>query len=154
MVLIRQCASNDDFDQAKTLILDYARFLKMDLSFQDFDSELEQLSSMYNEPTGAFFLLWDDELLIGGGGIRKFEIGIGEIKRMYIYPDKRGKKLGLLLLDTLVQAAKDLGFSLVRLDTVRWLPEALSLYEKYGFREIGPYRFNPDPEAVYMEMAI
>ena len=151
MTKVRQCSNADDFNQAKSLILDYARFLGMDLSFQDFDSELEQLNVMYNAPTGAFFLMLDNGQLVGGGGIRRFEPGIGEIKRMYLYPDFRGKRLGRLLLDTLIDAAKTLGFLTVRLDTVRWLPEALSLYKRYGFYEIGAYRYNPDPEAVYME---
>ena len=90
MTLVKLCRSPDEFRQARSLILDYARFLKMDLSFQDFDSELEKLDSMYREPAGAFYLLMEGDQLVGGGGIRRFEPGIGEIKRMYIYPEFRG----------------------------------------------------------------
>jgi|APSaa5957512622_1039677.scaffolds.fasta_scaffold21961_2 putative acetyltransferase len=151
MTTVKLCRGEEDFKQAKSLILDYAEFLGMDLSFQDFDSELGKLDAMYNEPAGAFYLLSEGTKVVGGGGIRRFEPGIGEIKRMYIYPAFRGKKLGRLLLDTLIGSAKALGFTTVRLDTVRWLPEALSLYQRYGFYQIGSYRFNPDPEAVYME---
>ena len=109
---------------------------------------------MYHKPTGAFFLIREGNDLAGGGGVRLFEPGIGEIKRMYLYPAYRGKKLGWLLLDTLVDAAKQSGFKVIRLDTVRWVPEALLLYQSYGFGEIEAYRHNPDPEAVYMELSL
>ena len=47
-----------------------------------------------------------------------------------------------------------MGYGSVRLDSVRELDKALRLYQAFGFKEIEPYRFNPHPEAVFMEYRI
>lgn len=57
-------------------------------------------------------------------------------------------------MSALVDLARELGYKSVRLDTIPGLDRALSLYKKYGFKLIEPYRFNPDPAALFMELAI
>jgi len=53
-----------------------------------------------------------------------------------------------------LDAARDLGYERVRLDTVAELVEAARVYEALGFVEIAPYRHNPLPTARFYEVTL
>jgi ribosomal protein S18 acetylase RimI-like enzyme len=89
---------------------------------------------------------------IGCAGVREFEDGVGELKRMYIKDAYRGKGLGKTLLNQALSVAQALGYKKLRLDTVSSMKSAISLYESAGFYEIAPYRFNPNADAKYFEI--
>jgi putative acetyltransferase len=80
------------------------------------------------------------------------EEGICEIKRLYIKPEFRGKGFGKLLVNAVIDEAKKIGYTKMRLDTVPQMKEAINLYREIGFKEIEPYRENPIEGALYMEM--
>ena len=71
--------------------------------------------------------------------MKKLREDIGEIKRMYVRPQFRGKGLGRALLETLITEAKEVGYPVVRLDSARFMNEAHALYRSAGFSEIDPY---------------
>ena len=77
------------------------------------------------------------------GGVKRLEPGVAEIKRMYVLPEARGRGAARALLGALEDAARDLGYARVRLDTGRSQPHARSLYESAGYRSIGDYNDNP-----------
>ena len=139
------------YTAASALFKEYAEWLNIDLSFQNFEEELLQLKEMYSEPTGAIFLLQQAEEFIGCVAIRKKENGIAELKRMYIKPTTRKAGGGTLLLEAALAAAKTFGYKLIRLDTLANMTPAINLYKKHGFYEIAPYYFNPEENAVFFE---
>lgn len=96
-------------------------------------------------PTGCFLVARLAARPVGCGGLRSFEPGIGEIKRMWVAPEVRGMGLARRLLDALESEARGLGMRCVRLDTNRALAEAQAMYRKAGYREIP--RFNDNPYA-------
>jgi putative acetyltransferase len=49
--------------------------------------------------------------------------------------------------------AKNLGYEKMRLDTLDRMKSAIGLYKSLEFKEIEPYRFNPDPTTKYMELS-
>ena len=136
---------------ASTLFKEYAEWLNIDLSFQNFEEELLQLKEMYSEPTGAIFLLQQENEFIGCVAIRKKGEGIAELKRMYIKPTTRKSGGGTMLLEKALKAAKLLGYQLIRLDTLSNMTPAINLYKKHGFYEVEPYYFNPQKNAVFFE---
>ena len=140
-----------EYAAASALFKEYAAWLNIDLSFQNFEEELLQLKEMYSAPTGAIFLLEQDKEFIGCVAIRKKEEDIAELKRMYIQPATRKSGGGTLLLETALAAAKTLGYKLIRLDTLANMTPAINLYKKHGFYEIAPYYFNPEDNAVFFE---
>jgi GNAT superfamily N-acetyltransferase len=96
----------------------------------------------FSPPGGAFVVLYEDGRPLAGGGVKRLEDGIGEIKRMYVVPEARGRGLARTLLAALEQAAADLGYDRVRLDTGVGQPEARRLYETSGYRTIPDYNGN------------
>ena len=94
----------------------------------------------------------DDRLLVGRiegvpvacGAVRALEPGIGEIKRMYVVPDRRGRGLGRRLLEALEVEAAAMGFARLRLDTGDRQTAAIELYRSAGYRPIAPYNDTAD----------
>ena len=140
-----------EYAAASALFKEYATWLNIDLSFQNFEEELLQLKEMYSEPNGAIFLLQQADEFIGCVALRKKEEGIAELKRMYIKPTTRKTGGGTMLLKKALAAAKLLGYDLIRLDTLANMTPAINLYKKHGFYEIAPYYFNPEENAVFFE---
>ncbi|MGV3619263.1 MAG: GNAT family N-acetyltransferase [Archangium sp.] len=93
-------------------------------------------------PRGAFLLVRVGGRPRGCGAVKVLEHGIGEVKRMWIHPELRGRGMGRALLDALESRARKLGVKRVRLDTSAHLPEAIRLYVNAGYREIPPYNDN------------
>ncbi len=143
--------SPKDFAHGKTLIQEYADWLGIDLSFQNFATELDTLHLQYNAPEGALVIAYVDTIPVGCTGIRKSETDIAELKRMYVNPLYRGHKVGKGMLEIALQEAKRLGYRRIRLDTVPSLSTALHLYKQFGFYTIPAYRMNPSDEAIFME---
>jgi GNAT superfamily N-acetyltransferase len=94
-------------------------------------------------PDGVFLVGYDGDEAVACGGVKRFADGIGEIKRMYVVPDRRGSGVAQALLAALEDEARRLGHATVRLDTGDRQPGARRLYEKAGFQEIGNYNGNP-----------
>ena len=92
----------------------------------------------------AFFVLRVDGQPAGCGGIKLFgsefdELEFGELKRMYVRPQFRGREFGKLILDRLADYARQQGVTLLRLETGIHQQAAIRLYGKNGFHRIPPF---------------
>jgi putative acetyltransferase len=154
MIEIREASSTEDYAFAKQLILDYATFLDINFDFQNLEQELSQLPQMYGAPKGAMLLAFDAEALAGGVGLRDLGDGYGEMKRLFVYPSFQGKGVGTALMRAFVEKGRELGYSALRLDTLPRLDRAYRLYQRFGFRAIAPYCYNPFPDALYLELTL
>jgi GNAT superfamily N-acetyltransferase len=94
-------------------------------------------------PHGTFLVGFDGDEAVCAGGVKPLGDGVAEIKRMYVVPAARGRGLARVLLGALEDAARELGHSMVRLDTGPQQPHARALYESAGYRPIGNYNANP-----------
>jgi GNAT superfamily N-acetyltransferase len=91
----------------------------------------------------------DDGTALGCGVLRVLADGVAEVKRMYVVPTARGRGVGRTLLADLEDAARDLGWTTLRLETGPRQPEAVALYMRAGYRPIaafGSYVDAPDAE--------
>ena len=142
------------YEMAGALIREYAAQLAVDLCFQDFASELQQLPVMYGEPSGCLFLVMQGDRPVGCGALRKLSEGVCEMKRLYIRSEARGANLGRRVAQRLVERAAALGYEAMRLDTLADMAPAQNLYRSLGFREIAAYYSNPMSNSVYMELSL
>ncbi len=154
MLNIRTCRTPADFSHAGDLTRAYIEWLGMDLSFQDIGGELAGFATQYASPQGLFLLAFQDQCFAGGVGLRNFEAGICEMKRLYVYDDFRKQGIGQRLCADVIAAARQQDYTHMRLDTLNRLGAAVSLYQSFGFYDINAYRYNPDPGARYMELKL
>jgi len=85
----------------------------------------------------VFLVARDDEgRAIGCGGLRVIGDGVGEIKRMYVVPARRGQGLGARLLEALEDAAQARGITRLQLETGPRQPEAIAVYTRAGYEPI------------------
>ncbi len=95
-------------------------------------------------PHGAFLVGFDmSGRAIAGGGIKRLPDGACELKRMYVVPELRGRGIGRELLAALERAARDLGYTVARLDTGPRQPGAEAMYRRSGYRPTGNFNDNP-----------
>ncbi len=100
----------------------------------------------------AFFLTRSNGAPAGCGGVKLFGTDYGEIKRMYVRPSFRGLGLGRLMVEHLANYAHEQGVGLLRLETGIHQNAAISLYERMGFEQIGPFgEYQDDPLSRFYE---
>ena len=98
----------------------------------------------FSPPGGVFLVGYDsDGTPVCGGGVKRLGPDVGEIKRMFVVPEARGRGLGRALLEALEDAARSLGYAVVRLDTGPKQPHAERMYRAAGYREIDNFNANP-----------
>ncbi len=97
-------------------------------------------------PRGGFFIARLDAAAVGCGCFRELKPGVCELKRMYVDPAHRGKGIGRLILKTLENEARAVGYSSAVLETALRQPEAIGLYESAGWRRISNFGGHAKPE--------
>jgi GNAT superfamily N-acetyltransferase len=91
----------------------------------------------------------DDANALGCGALRVLGDGVAEVKRMYVAPAARGRGVAKAVLAGLEEAARERGWTTLRLETGPRQPEAIGLYSQAGYRPIeafGAYVDAPDAE--------
>ncbi|AOS44704.1 putative N-acetyltransferase YsnE [Lacunisphaera limnophila] len=103
----------------------------------------------------AFFVLRADGRPAGCGGILLVGREYGELKRMYVRPEFRGRKFGERLIARLAEHAVGHGLTTLRLETGTQQHAAIALYERVGFRAISPFPpYFADPHSRCYEMKL
>ena len=148
----------EQFDEARTILREYAAALGIDLCFQHFDAELAALPGDYAAPGGQLLLAHVDGALAACGALRPLVdtdyANACEMKRLYVRPAFRRFGLGRLLAQALMDEARRGGYSAMLLDTLDDMEAARELYASLGFEEIPPYYFNPIPGAHYLKATL
>jgi ribosomal protein S18 acetylase RimI-like enzyme len=151
---INEAYDADTIKTVRDLFEEYASSLCISLDFQDFDEELTKLPGVYSPPNGRLLIAYVKKHIVGCVALRKIDNSICEMKRLYVKPQYRGLKIGRSLTEKIIEHARQIGYSHMRLDTLPTMHEARSLYRSFGFVEIKPYRYNPIEGAVYMELKL
>ncbi len=135
--------SIDDIDIVRTLLREYQQGLGVDLCFQGFAAELRGLPGAYAPPSGRLLLAFHAGAPVGCVALQRVDTWRGEMKRLYVRSSARGAGVGRMLVARILAEAKSIGYGEVVLDTLPTMIDAQRLYERFGFREIEPYRPNP-----------
>ena len=143
-----------EYEAAQLLFNEYAQWLNIDLCFQNFDKELQQLSIMYAATSGGIVLCKKDNDFIGCSAIRKIDTTSCELKRMWVQLPYQKLGIGETLLKECIALAKKLNYKEIRLDTLKRLQPAIKLYKKYNFIETEAYYKNPNNDVVYMKLVL
>lgn len=102
-----------------------------------YDETTDHLFQMFNQAEGScYFVIIQNGQVCGGAGIYPTSAlpeGTCEFVKLYLHNTVRGKGLGKLLMDRCEQAAKEMGYRNIYLETMPELKVAVPLYEKMGY---------------------
>ncbi|WP_310556341.1 GNAT family N-acetyltransferase [Flavobacterium sp.] len=100
------------------------------------DPNLDFLFETYQLPKSIYFVVENNDKIIGGAGIAQLENeaeSVCELQKMYFLPEARGLGLGTQLMEKCLQSAIDFGFEKCYLETMPYMENAQKLYKKVGF---------------------
>jgi GNAT superfamily N-acetyltransferase len=132
-----------DAAPGRTLLAEY--YAEIASRYPDWNPSLGSTASVadMSPPEGRFVVAYVDGEPAGCGTVKRLDESTGEIKRIYVRPEARGHGVARRILDALEEAAAEIGYARVRLDTGERLPEAQALFRSSGYAEIPDYNGNP-----------
>lgn len=146
-------------DEVLVLFKDYTDYLVENdrkfadyLEIQNYDEELKDLTVKYGKPYGSLYIAKEDGVPVGCIAMKKHEgeENTGELKRLYVRPEHRGKGYARKLSEKIVEDAVAVGYDRLYLDTLPFLKAAQKLYESMGFAVCPPYNENPMGNSIFM----
>jgi putative acetyltransferase len=132
MKIVRSDASNPDF-------IELVKYLDEELVIKDGDNHAFYAQYDKIDKIKHTVLVYENNLPVGCGAMKKYEPEIMEIKRIFIRPDNRGKGIAAIILKELESWSDELKYKKCILETGANNPEAIRLYKKNGYRIISNY---------------
>ncbi|KAF2147674.1 acetyltransferase [Myriangium duriaei CBS 260.36] len=152
-----------DLSTVTALFEAYTASLNLDLSFQSYSTELASLPGAYSPPAGRLYIAWSEEGEAWGcvalrpltkSTVSECEGLVGEIKRLYVVPAARGKGVGRALAEKVLAGAREVGYEVVKLDTLGSMHAAIGMYKGLGFEECERYYDTPVQGTVFMRLRL
>ena len=137
MIHIRDLRKEDNPGLAKIVRDTLAEFGANHRNTVYYDPTTDTLFEVFQSPGSKYFLAELHGEMVGGGGIYPTDGLPGdtcELVKMYLLPQARGHGIGRILIEKCIEAAAANGFKKIYLETMPELKQALSVYEKFGFR--------------------
>jgi len=103
------------------------------------DIILDTLFEAYTDEKSVYFVIEKDGEIFGGAGVKQLDNYSGnvcELQKMYFLPGARGIGLGIKMMETCLEKAKEFGFEQCYLETLPYMKDARKLYRKVGFKDL------------------
>ena len=144
----------DALEHVRQFFRNYAAWLGVDLSYQNFDQEMASLPGAYVAPQGRLFFAEVGGRPAGCVGVRPLpdSDGVCEMKRLYVTPEERGHGVGAKLALAAIKAAKEIGYRKLMIDTLPNMRMAVKLYRELGFTEAPNYYQTPIEGAMFLAL--
>ena len=155
-VTLRTLTAKDTeaLEQVRQYFRNYAGWLGVDPSYQNFDQEMASLPGAYETPDGRLFFAEVDGPPAGCVGVRPLpgSEGVCEMKRLYVEPEERGHGVGAALALAAIKAAKEIGYRKLMIDTLPNMRMAVKLYRELGFTEAPNYYQTPVEGTMFLAL--
>lgn len=139
-----------DAEALRAVFRDYFAWLGPEGWFSDIEAELDALPGGYD----AILVARDGGEVVGCVALRALEDGACEVKRLYVRPSARGSGAGRALIEASIARAREIGYRVMRLDTLPRMEAARALYLSFGFRPIERYNDNPIEGVLFFELQL
>lgn len=140
------------FSEYTNMLLEGDSTFRDYLKLQNYDEELKHLDKKYGLPYGRLYLAYCDDEFAGCIGLRKIDEENCEMKRLYVRQRFRGQHIGKILIQKIIEDAREIGYSHMLLDTLPFLESAIHMYKTVGFYEIESYNNSPMQASIYMKL--
>jgi putative acetyltransferase len=130
---------------------EYAAWIGDEFWVNDFEDELAALPGWFRVLLVARN---DAGELIGSAAIKHHPDGAAELKRLYVRPAARGTGLGKRLAGEVIGRARELGYTVMRLDTLPRMEAARGIYASLGFEPCEPWVEHPIPGVLFFERTL
>jgi GNAT superfamily N-acetyltransferase len=130
---------------------EYAAWIGDEFWVKDFEDELAALPGYYE---ALLIARGEDGALIGSAAVKHLPDGAAELKRLYVRPAARGTGLGKQLAAAAIDRARDLGYAVIRLDTLPRMEAARGIYGALGFEPCEPWVDHPIPGVLFFELGL
>jgi GNAT superfamily N-acetyltransferase len=150
MITLVHVESDEQRELASVLISEYLQWIDKSAQLEyglTFDIEAMLASDIqerekFQPPFGRFYLAQEGNQVAGVGCLKRLQANVGEIQRMYVRSEFRGKGIGRLIAERLIANARSIGYERLRLESLKFLESAHALYHSLGFKDIAPYTDN------------
>lgn len=159
-----RAAVDTDIPEVRAMMREYVEWIGLDLAFQEIDAELAALPGDYAPPRGALFVVEHRHRLVAMIGLRAldastclagaYDAKAGEMKRLFVRPEARGRGLARQLITRVLDEARRLRYREIRLDTLPMMGDAQALYLAIGFHDIPPYYETPITGTRFMALRL
>jgi GNAT superfamily N-acetyltransferase len=131
---------------------EYAAWIGDEFWVRDFEGELAALPGYYR----VLLVARDNAgALVGSAAVKHLpDDGAAELKRLYVRRAARGTGLGRQLAVTAIDRARELGYSVIRLDTLPKMEAARGIYASLGFEPREPWVDHPIPGVLFFELKL
>ena len=163
MLKIYPVEAGADIEIVKQLFGEYLAFLKEEFCdyaelpwvieyYEDFEEEIANLPDRFKKPKGYILVAIYEEQPAGCVAMGELEAGACEMKRLFVRPEYRRKGVGTALCKAIIERAKVIDYTHMRLTTALERPQRL--YKSLEFKMIAAYRDVPIDGVVFMELKL
>jgi putative acetyltransferase len=132
LIIKRTTPENQDFQNLVVL-------LDIDLAIRDGDDHAFYAQFDTVDKINYVAVCYQDDVAVGCGAFKEYDPNTIEIKRMFVHPDSRGKGIASAVLKALETWAKEFNYNNFILETGKNNPNAIALYQKWGYEIIPNY---------------
>lgn len=132
IVLLRTTSEHEDFQNSVVQLDAYLRVI--DGQDHAFYSQFNKSSLLKNAE-----IAYENTIPLGIGAYKEYDAETIEIKRMFTFPQQRGKGIAKAILTELENWAREEKYTNAILETGVELKVAISLYQKAGYQVIENY---------------
>lgn len=136
-IVIRPIQATENADMERVVRAVIAEFGDFGPGSSLMDAELTDLHGAYQIVGRQYFVAVAGGQVIGGAGIAPLdggEIGVCELRKMYLCREVRGQGVGRRMLTECIQFSRNAGYHTIYLETLATMAAARALYESVGFK--------------------
>jgi putative acetyltransferase len=152
--VIRHARFPEDTSAVLNIWREYVASPSVSLDYQGNEQEFAELPGKYAAPDGRILLAHRVGQIEGCIALRKVDISICEMKKLYVRPRARGLGLGQKLVQRLINEAREIGYQEMRLDVLAEFRSARKIYQSLGFVAAEPVSFNPVPDTSFLGLKL
>lgn len=151
--------AQERLDDVRQLLTEYINWIGVPLEFNDFDAELAELPGQYDRPKGRLYLAQVNHEVVGCVALQPSDIeepgqSVCEMKRLFVRNTHRGMGISRKLAEQVISEARDIGHTVMLVDTFDFVDRLVQLYNELGFSETEPYRASPHDNLRYFRLAL